>query len=83
MSLLLDTHALIWWLLEPQRLSKLAYDYIKSGEQRLFVSTASVYEIEYKRRQDASLDLFPRNIPESIPLLGFEWLPIEAAGAFR
>jgi len=83
MSLLLDTHALIWWLLEPQRLSKLASAYIKSGEQRLFVSAVSAYEIEYKRRQDASLALFPQNILESVPLLGFEWLPIEATDAFR
>ncbi|KRA69666.1 hypothetical protein ASD89_14860 [Caulobacter sp. Root656] len=83
MSLLLDTHALIWWLLEPERLSQLAYDHIKSGEQRLFVSTASIYEVEYKRKYDSSLDRSPRNIPESVPLLGFEWLPIEAIDAFR
>jgi PIN domain nuclease of toxin-antitoxin system len=83
MSLLLDTHALVWWLLEPERLSRLAYDHIKSGERRLFVSTASVYEVEYKRKHDSSLDRLPRNIPESVPRLGFEWLPIEATDAFR
>ena len=83
MSLLLDTHALVWWLLDPRRLSKDAYHYIKGGDQRLFVSTASVYEIEYKRARDASLYRFPTNVPESVPLLGFEWLPIEAEDGFR
>jgi PIN domain nuclease of toxin-antitoxin system len=83
MSWLLDTHALVWWLLDPDRLSKDARDYIKRGSQRLFVSTASVYEIEYKRARDASLYRFPKNIPASVPLLGFEWLPIEAEDGFR
>lgn len=83
MNLLLDTHALIWWLLTPDRLSMVAHSAIKNGERRLLVSAASAYEIEYKRGRDRSLVRFPINIPDTIPMFGFEWLPIEAADGFR
>lgn len=82
MNLLLDTHALIWWLLEPSRLSEVAKSYIRDRERRLFVSAPSAYEIEYKRHKDTSLSRFPRNVPDSIPSFGFEWLPIEPADTF-
>jgi PIN domain nuclease of toxin-antitoxin system len=83
MSFLLDTHALVWWLLDKDRLSKDARTYIQSRDHSLFISTVSAYEIELKRGRDASLYRFPRNIPESVPMLGFEWLPVEAADGFR
>lgn len=82
MNFLLDTHALVWWLLEPERLSKIAKDCI-AAERRVLVSVASAYEIELKRRRDKALFRFPANIPDSIPMFGFEWLQIEAADGFR
>jgi PIN domain nuclease of toxin-antitoxin system len=83
MNLLLDTHAVVWWLLEPKRLSPVAHRYIKDSGRRLWVSAASAYEIEYKRARDRSLHRFPANIPNAVPTFGFEWLSIEPEDSFR
>lgn len=50
MKLLLDTHAYIWWTLEPKRLSAKAYKSINARAATIFVSAASAYEIAYKHR---------------------------------
>lgn len=47
-GLLLDTHVLLWWLTEPERLSPHALDSIASADQRVFVSAASAWEIGIK-----------------------------------
>jgi PIN domain nuclease of toxin-antitoxin system len=81
MSSLLDTHALVWWMAVPERLSKRAHDRIKDKGARLFVSAASVYEIEYKRERDELLYRLPRDLPNIVPMLGFGWLSIDADDA--
>lgn len=50
MRLLLDTHALVWWLLDDPRLSDRARRTIISGRAEILVSPASGYEIAYKYR---------------------------------
>lgn len=50
MRLLLDTHALIWWLLDTPRLSRTAYAAIESEENEVFVSAASAWEVTTKHR---------------------------------
>ena len=82
MNFLLDTHALIWWMAAPERLSRRAYDCIRQTGSRLSVSVASIYEIEYKRERDQLLYRLPRDMLRIIPLLGFEWLSIDPADAF-
>jgi PIN domain nuclease of toxin-antitoxin system len=82
MNFLLDTHALIWWMAAPERLSRRTYDCIKHAGSRLFVSAASAYEIEYKRERDQLLYRLPRDMPRIIPMLGLEGLSIEPADAF-
>ena len=37
-SLLLDTHALLWWLVEPEKLSSLALAAINDPGATIFVS---------------------------------------------
>ena len=49
--LLLDTHALIWWLLDDPKLPARARSLIADGEVRAFVSSASAWEILTKRRK--------------------------------
>jgi PIN domain nuclease of toxin-antitoxin system len=49
MRLLLDTHALLWALLAPARLSPTAADAIEDGANEVFVSVVSAWEIEIKR----------------------------------
>ncbi|WP_216904589.1 type II toxin-antitoxin system VapC family toxin [Synechococcus sp. CCY 9618] len=49
-SLLLDTHALLWWLVEPERLSSPAQKAIGNPAAAVFVSAASGWEIATKAR---------------------------------
>ena len=50
MRLLLDTHALIWWLAGDARLSVRARDAIDQYRSLVFVSAASAWEIATKVR---------------------------------
>ncbi|MDQ4489000.1 type II toxin-antitoxin system VapC family toxin [Sinomonas sp. ASV486] len=47
---LLDTHALVWALTEPRRLSRKAKNALESWDSVLLASAASAYELSYKRR---------------------------------
>lgn len=48
--LLLDTHALLWWLLDSPELSGPARAAIGNGRQRVLVSAASAWELSTKFR---------------------------------
>ena len=50
MQLLLDTHALLWWLAGDTRLSPPARAAIGDDENAVFVSAASAWEISTKHR---------------------------------
>jgi|SRR5438067_363359 len=50
MRLLLDTHALLWWLDGDRRLSRRARTAIGEAENTVFVSAASAWEITTKNR---------------------------------
>jgi PIN domain nuclease of toxin-antitoxin system len=50
LPLLLDTHALIWWLAGDVRLAARALDMIDGHKQQVFVSAASAWEIATKVR---------------------------------
>jgi PIN domain nuclease of toxin-antitoxin system len=60
MSLLLDTHVLLWFLGAPDRLRKVALKRIEDPNEIVFVSSVSAWEIEIKRslgKVRAPLDL--------------------------
>lgn len=48
MRLLLDTHALFWWLYGPQRLPETVLAAISDPQAAVFVSAVSAYEMAYK-----------------------------------
>jgi PIN domain nuclease of toxin-antitoxin system len=50
LPILLDTHALIWWLAGDARLVARARDAIESERSQVFVSAASAWEIATKVR---------------------------------
>jgi PIN domain nuclease of toxin-antitoxin system len=50
MTVLLDTHVLLWALMEPGRLSKRARALIEDRANTLLVSSASAWEIATKHR---------------------------------
>nr|VFK37622.1 MAG: PIN domain-containing protein [Candidatus Kentron sp. SD]VFK41296.1 MAG: PIN domain-containing protein [Candidatus Kentron sp. SD] len=45
MRVLLDTHALLWWFTDDDRLSEAAREIIANEENGIFVSAASAWEI--------------------------------------
>lgn len=47
---LLDTHALLWWLVDDPRLSQRARDVIRAADTAVLVSSASGWEIGTKHR---------------------------------
>jgi PIN domain nuclease of toxin-antitoxin system len=49
MTLSLDTHTFLWWLEDPQLLSKAARKAIGDGKNTVYVSAAVVWEIAIKR----------------------------------
>ncbi len=60
MTLLLDTHAFLWWLDDPQLLSKAARKAIGNGKNTVYISAAVAWEIAIKRslgKLDAPDDL--------------------------
>lgn len=50
MRLLLDTHALLWWLFDDRKLSSAARTAIADPESEILVSAASAWEIATKHR---------------------------------
>jgi PIN domain nuclease of toxin-antitoxin system len=48
--ILIDTHALLWWLFDDARLSHSARDTISVADNEILVSAASAWEIATKRR---------------------------------
>jgi PIN domain nuclease of toxin-antitoxin system len=79
-SLLLDTHTLLWWLAEPETLSKPAQAAIGDRAATVFVSAASSWELATKVR----LGIFPgaegllQDLPSLLQQQGFQ--PMAAQG---
>ena len=77
-ALLLDTHALLWWLAEPNRLSPAAHGAIANPANRVHVSAASGWEIATKVRLGklpAASELLD-DLPHLLAAQGFEPLPV-------
>lgn len=78
MKLLLDTHALLWWLADDARLGPAARHLIEEPANDILVSTASLWEIAVKQRVGA-LDVDVDEVLAEVPRQGFRLLGIEAA----
>ncbi len=74
MKLLLDTHALIWWLSKDSRLSAKAHEEIANPHNLVFVSAASAWEIAIKKSLK-KLEA-PDDLPKQIKSKKFQPLPI-------
>jgi PIN domain nuclease of toxin-antitoxin system len=66
---LLDTHTLLWWLDDYQKLSSHAYDAINSEKNVIYVSAAVSWEIAIKRAKGQLT--FQGNVEEEIANQGF------------
>lgn len=74
MQLLLDTHALLWWLADMPELGSKAREHMAQPDHRVWVSAASVWEIEIKRALGKLRA--PDDIKTAIDACAFESLPI-------
>jgi PIN domain nuclease of toxin-antitoxin system len=48
MKYLLDTHALLWLIYTPERLSKVVYDILENENKEIYTSTINFWEISIK-----------------------------------
>jgi len=78
MKLLLDTHALYWWMIEERRLSMKARKAISARASQIYVSPASAYELAYKHREGLLPKAAPlvRNFDAELAEEGFFHLPV-------
>ena len=81
MLLLLDTHAFLWWNADDPALGPLARKSIAAGDNIVFVSAATAWEVATKR-ESGKLDA-PGDIVEWIRENGFTELAIEVEHAIR
>ena len=72
MAFLLDTHALLWWLAEPERLSPVVHATLADPGQTVFISAASAWEIATKHRLG--------RLPTAEVLLQAGWRLMESQG---
>jgi PIN domain nuclease of toxin-antitoxin system len=72
--LLVDTHALLWWLTDDAGLSDAAREALADPANDVLVSPASVWEIAIKRAL-GKLSA-PDDLPDHIAAQGFGWLPV-------
>jgi PIN domain nuclease of toxin-antitoxin system len=83
--LLLDTHALIWWMTENPSLPVPVRRLIEDKRNTVVVSAVSAWEITTKvrlGRLPAASDV-TRNFEEYVTQSGFESLPVSAAHGIR
>lgn len=76
MRYLLDTQVILWWYFDSKRLAKKHLKIIADEGNELYVSAASIWEIEVKRR-NGKLEC-PADMMERIKADGFLLLPITA-----
>ena len=79
--LLLDTHALLWWLTDDPALSTPARDALADPGNELLVSAASIWEVAIKRSLGKLTA--PDDLPDRIADQGFSWLAVSAAHAWQ
>lgn len=82
-SYVLDTHAFMWGLTEPQRLGEIAREVMSARENRLLVSAASAWEISAKFRLGKlpGADFIVRNFEGFVAELGAQPLEISTSHA--
>ena len=76
--LLLDTHALLWWILDSDRLPESARAEIRNADNEVLVSAVSAIEVTTKFRSGKlpEAGTLAARFPEMVAEEGFEPLPI-------
>jgi PIN domain nuclease of toxin-antitoxin system len=75
---LLDTHVLIWWLTDNERLSQRSREFIANRDNELFFSCAGVWEMVIKSKlKRVKLPIDPNFLNEQLVLNHIQTLPIQ------
>ena len=85
MRALLDTHTLLWWILEDPALTRTAQQTITEASNAMLVSAASAWELAIKYQQGKlpkAGDLVS-NFSSEVEREGFQLLPISADHGIR
>ena len=82
---LLDSHALLWWWFDPDRLSTAVHERLSDPAAPVLVSAASLWELSLKHHQGKLPELSGAiaDLPGLLQADGFEALPISLAHALR
>jgi len=76
MRLLLDTHAFAWALARSSKLPPRLLDWITDPANEVWVSAATIYELDYKRPVDREIAVLPADLAAAGLRLGYRWLDI-------
>ena len=76
MQYLLDTHVILWWLLNPKKLSQKARTIIADRRQKIFASSVSFWEMAIK--SDIGRLTLPNNMIELLQQESIELLSMSA-----
>jgi len=79
MNLLLDTHIFLWWLFDDKQLPERVRGLIEDPDDRIFISSVSVWEITTKFRigKLPKASQVAKNVPGWIDKAGFQPLAIQ------
>ncbi len=85
MKMLLDTHTFLWWNTEDPQLSSRARDMIADGQNEVFLSAASVWEISIKTAKGKLVlpEIPSLYILSRIGLYRFQPLPVQISHAVQ
>ncbi len=82
MSLLLDTHTLVWALAEPEKLPPRVADAITSPRNAVYASAVSTWELAIKAGL-GRIELPVAGLERSIAAAGFDELPVTLSHTLR
>jgi PIN domain nuclease of toxin-antitoxin system len=81
MRIIVDTHVVIWIAVEPEKLSSGVRSSLQRGEDEVYVSAVSAYEIDLKRPRDPKLAGLPDDVASYALSIGLTWLPVTPSQA--
>ncbi len=83
MTLLLDTHLLLWLALRRRMLSPLAIELIENPSNSLYFSVVNLWEIAIKRGLGRDSLIEPRTLRRNLIKNGYQELTVESEHAFQ
>jgi PIN domain nuclease of toxin-antitoxin system len=84
-AFLLDSHALLWWWVDPEPLSSAVHALLVEPTSTILVSAASVWELSLRHHQGKlpELGMAIEDLPGLLQADGFQGLPISVSHALR